>query len=258
MTFKKNDIVRCIDDGGSRHLTKGRLYVVAKDSSGGWLRLKEDNRAAGTERKWYAYRFEKAQPVPARDLRSGDTVVRIDAEGGGDSVTVGDIATVDYVERAYGDNLVTFTTRSGATHNLYDYRFALLHRPEATQAAPAPTPVPPAGPSKIDLKSLKAGDKITATVTMVVKNPVDFEGDVEVFLAGDPAGTGYSFYLTEKQDLQGTVEKAKPPIKVGDKVMLKGGSWAYTVLCLDTGKAWLKDSRGDCMTYLVSNLEHAD
>lgn len=94
--------------------------------------------------------------------------------------------------------------------------------------------------NKIDLTSLRLGDRVTIPVTFVVRGPADLEGDVRV-----TPDFGLSLnYLWSSHRYFGLVDRADRDIEVGDTVVRTDIPLIYrrpaTVLLLDDDRAVIK------------------
>lgn len=256
-SLKAGDLVVRIDGAGGNvfQFKVGDIGVVERPSSMGMVYVKS---RAGVTVELYAKRFMLLHrpgsvanqatlapaPVPATEpvvFNVGDYVEVISGSYAGRK---GHIETT--VTPQVPNSILGVRLDNGNLNRHYARALKLISRaaPELQQ---------------IDFKTLKVGDKVTATVVLEVIEPVDSDGDVRFRTAdlGMNEQSSHSLYIGNRKALKGAVEKALVPIKVGDKVTLKEGTTVYTVLGIDTGKAWLKDTGGYFSTFQVASLIHA-
>lgn len=98
--------------------------------------------------------------------------------------------------------------------------------------APAPAPAP----ATIDVSAIKPGDFVT--VRLKVIEAADKDGDLVL------KGQRFNERYTNILDVVGHEPKAPEPLKVGDRVRVKGGETVREILAIVDGIAWTKNNEG--------------
>lgn len=102
---------------------------------------------------------------------------------------------------------------------------------------------------RIDLNSLRVGDKVTLTFEVYSNTNLD----APVYLRH---GVDEDFCLVKRHDYYGTIERAPRPLEVGDRVTwpTTGAAALGKILCIAGTQAWVENEFGGRCTFYLHEL----